>query len=114
MTTHDSMNEDVRQWTTKDVGRWLEKLNLQGYLTAFEDNNIDGEALLLMDEPALRDIGIASIGHRVVLLDEIYLLKVAHKIPLEPGDWVPQGMSGEAVRLTHTQLRTPKSVDGTR
>lgn len=108
------MNEDVRQWTTEDVGRWLEKLNLRGYLTAFEDNNIDGEALLLMDEPALRDIGITSIGHRVTLLDEIYLLKVAHKIPLEPGDWVPQGMSGEAARLTHTHLRTPKSVDGTR
>ena len=57
------MNEDVRQWTTEDVGRWLEKLNLRGYLTAFEDNNIDGEALLLMDEPALRDIGTVSYTH---------------------------------------------------
>lgn len=84
------MQGDVRQWTLGDVGRWLQSLDMASYMEAFESNRIDGEALMLMDEAALKDIGVASIGHRVLLLDAIYHMKIAHNIPFEPGDWMPQ------------------------
>lgn len=80
----------MRQWTLGDVGRWLQSLDMACYMEAFESNKIDGEALVLTDEAALKDMGVASIGHRVSLLDAIYQMKIAHNIPFEPGDWVPQ------------------------
>lgn len=85
---------DVRQWTQAHVSAWLAKLQLEQYVPTFQQNDIDGEALVLMDDAALRDLGILSIGHRVTVLSEIYALKVAHGIPMEPGDWVPQGAWG--------------------
>lgn len=88
---------DVRQWTTQDVGHWLQSIEMGAYVDAFESNNIEGEALMLMDDDALRDVGIASIGHRVAIMDAIYQLKVHHNIPLEPGDWIAEGTS-----LVHT------------
>ena len=84
------MESDVRHWTLSDVSLWLQSMDMACYAEAFESNRIDGEALVLMDEAALKDIGVASIGHRVSLLDAIYQMKIAHNIPFEPGDWVPQ------------------------
>ena len=84
------MESDVRHWTLSDVSLWLQSMDMACYAEAFESNRIDGEALVLMDEAALKDIGVASIGHRVSLLDAIYQMKIAQNIPFEPGDWVPQ------------------------
>lgn len=83
---------DVRAWSQPLVLEWLQNLELDQYVSQFAENDIDGEALVLLDDDALRDLGVASIGHRVTLLEEIYRLKEAHGVPLEPGYWVPQSM----------------------
>ncbi|KAL4402740.1 hypothetical protein ACI68E_000513 [Malassezia pachydermatis] len=82
---------DVRQWPQGAVSNWLHQCGLEQYAQLFVDNDIDGEALVLMDDAVLRDLGITSIGHRVTLLSEIHRLKEANGIPIEPGDWIPQG-----------------------
>ena len=48
------MESDVRHWTLSDVSLWLQSMDMACYAEAFESNRIDGEALVLMDEAALR------------------------------------------------------------
>ncbi|WFD19122.1 hypothetical protein MCAP1_001344 [Malassezia caprae] len=82
---------DVRQWTTTGVGEWLRKLGLEQYVPSFVENDIDGEALIVMDEASLRDLGLAPLGHRHTLLTELFHLKQMQGIPIEKEDWVPSG-----------------------
>ncbi|WFD31074.1 hypothetical protein MSPP1_002105 [Malassezia sp. CBS 17886] len=81
---------DVRLWPQPMVLQWLQHLELDRYADNFLENDINGEALVLLDDASLRDLGVSSIGHRVTLLSEIFQLKEIHGIPLEPGDWIPQ------------------------
>lgn len=88
---------DVRNWTCDRVLDWLQELELSQYIPTFADNDLDGEALLLLNDAALRDLDITSIGHRMLLLSEIFQLKELNHIPIEPGDWVPQGYYDEPI-----------------
>src|SRR5215472_3693698 len=57
-----------------DVAEWLRGLGLEQYMPAFRDNDIDGEVLHRLTADDLRDLGVASIGHRRRLLDAIAAL----------------------------------------
>ena len=87
-------HEDVRVWPKEHVQQWLEQLGLAKYAAAFWENDINGEALVLLDDASLREVGISSIGHRMLLLAEVFRLKQEYGIPLEPGDYVPQAYAG--------------------
>lgn len=54
-----------------DVAAWLNELGFDGYVRAFVDNDIDGEALgsLTMDD--LKELGVHSLGHRKKLMAAI-------------------------------------------
>ena len=52
-----------------DVGEWLRGLGLAQYERAFRDNNIDSQVLRRLTADDLRDLGVASVGHRRRLLD---------------------------------------------
>ncbi|MCP4690548.1 MAG: response regulator [Desulfobacterales bacterium] len=54
-----------------DVFKWLESLKLGRYREAFETNDIDGETLVKLTNDDLKELGIASIGHRKKMLSEI-------------------------------------------
>jgi class 3 adenylate cyclase/tetratricopeptide (TPR) repeat protein len=54
-----------------NVAEWLRGLGLEQYVPAFRDNDIDGEVLLGLTADDLRELGVASIGHRRRLLDAI-------------------------------------------
>jgi class 3 adenylate cyclase/tetratricopeptide (TPR) repeat protein len=54
-----------------DVAEWLRGLGLEQYAPAFRDNDIDGEVLRGLTADDLRELGVASIGHRRRLLDAI-------------------------------------------
>lgn len=82
---------DVRQWTTAGVSEWLRKLGLEQYVPSFVENDVDGEALIVMDEASLRDLGLAPLGHRRMLLTELFHLKQMQGIPIDREDWVPSG-----------------------
>jgi class 3 adenylate cyclase len=52
-----------------DVGEWLAQLGLAGYAQAFRDNDIDAAVLRTLTQDDLREIGVASVGHRRRILD---------------------------------------------
>jgi class 3 adenylate cyclase len=57
-----------------DIAGWLRGLGLEQYEPAFRENDIDGDVLRRLTAEDLRDIGIASVGHRRRLLDAIKAL----------------------------------------
>src|SRR6201989_3019594 len=54
-----------------NVAEWLRGLGLEQYAPAFRDNHVDGEVLRRLTADDLRELGVASIGHRRRLLDAI-------------------------------------------
>lgn len=53
------------------------------------DNGISGEILSLLDHEGLKEVGVHSVGQRLTILKEVYYLKVAHGITIEPEHYVP-------------------------
>jgi class 3 adenylate cyclase/predicted ATPase len=53
------------------VRDWLEAIGLGQYADAFEENDIDTDLLIRLDDQLLKDIGVASAGHRLRLRDAI-------------------------------------------
>jgi len=60
----DWKQKDVRRWSTKDVGYWLEVQGLGQYKSTFCDNAIGGCELLELDEEDLVFLGLTKIGYR--------------------------------------------------
>jgi len=56
------------------VAEWLRGLGLEQYAAAFRDNDIDREVLHRLTGEDLRELGIASVGHRRRFLDAIRAL----------------------------------------
>src|SRR5689334_13968798 len=57
-----------------DIAGWLTGLGLEQYRQAFQENDVDGALLPRLTGDDLKDIGIASLGHRKKLLDAIAVL----------------------------------------
>ena len=86
---------------------WLNSLGLDQYGRAFAENDIDPDLLADLDDQALKDIGVASVGHRVKLLKAIAELKAGppRERRLAPPDnkpapRLPQEVEGERRQLT--------------
>lgn len=62
-------------WNTDQVGQWISSLGFPQYSKAFIENNITGDVLVHLDHDDISDIGVAKIGHRVLILKSIYQLK---------------------------------------
>ena len=58
-----------------DVVVWLRSLGLVEYEAAFRDNDIDETVLPNLTAEDLKELGIASLGHRRKLLDAIAALR---------------------------------------
>jgi hypothetical protein len=56
------------------IAGWLRSLGLEQYTAAFESNHITFELLESLDDAALRDCGVQSVGHRRTMLAAIKLL----------------------------------------
>jgi len=54
-----------------DVGAWLRGLGLGQYEGAFRDNDVDAGLLPTLTADDLRELGVASLGHRKRLLAAI-------------------------------------------
>ena len=64
----------VPRGTTMDVGDFLREVGLQQYEAAFRENGIDIRVLPKLTAEDLKDLGVAMVGHRRVLLDAIAAL----------------------------------------
>ena len=57
-----------------DIADWLRRLGLHQYESVFRDNDVDMETLPSLTADDLRELGIASLGHRKKLLAAIAAL----------------------------------------
>jgi hypothetical protein len=55
----------------QQVADWLEKLGLGQYAQRFAENDIDFAILTKLNDADLKELGVASLGHRKRLLDAI-------------------------------------------
>jgi SAM domain (Sterile alpha motif) len=69
-----------------DVVVWLRSLGLGKYEAAFRENDIDETVLPGLTHETLKELGVASIGHRVKLLDAIAALRSDASAPEPSGD----------------------------
>jgi hypothetical protein len=58
-----------------DIGRWLRSLDLDRYEAAFRENDITVEVLTELTADDLKELGVASIGHRRRLMAGIAALR---------------------------------------
>jgi class 3 adenylate cyclase len=58
-----------------DIGDWLRSLGLGKYEAAFRENEIDETVLPNLTGEDLKELGVASLGHRRKLLDAIAALR---------------------------------------
>jgi class 3 adenylate cyclase/pimeloyl-ACP methyl ester carboxylesterase len=64
-----------------EIGAWLRGLGLGQYEQAFRDNDIDADLLARLTAKDLKEIGIASVGHRRRLLEAISGLRAGAASP---------------------------------
>ena len=72
-----------------DVGAWLRGLGLGQYEQAFRDNDVDADLLLTLTADDLRELGVASLGHRRLLLKAIEGLRDGAAWPRAPASSLP-------------------------
>src|SRR5215831_10701405 len=58
-----------------DIVVWLRSLGLGKYEAVFRENDIDETVLASLTHENLKELGVASFGHRVKLLDAIAALR---------------------------------------
>ena len=68
-----------------DIDCWLRGIGLAQYAEMFRANDIDGEMLGRLTNDDLKDIGVASFGHRKKLLEAIAELAGAVPVSPQPG-----------------------------
>jgi hypothetical protein len=87
-----------------DIAAWLDGLGLGQYKQAFRSNDIDKEVLHGLTAEDLRELGVASIGHRRRLLDAIARLVDGH--PSAAASPTPSGaaVSSDAERRQLTVM----------
>ena len=67
-----------------EIGNWLRSLGLERYEAAFRENEINERVLPSLTAEDLKELGVAALGHRRVLLDAIAALHTdaGNKAPL--------------------------------
>ncbi|KAL7274748.1 hypothetical protein RUND412_002337 [Rhizina undulata] len=94
---------NIKEWDTRDVAGYVSSLGLDQYYDAFLDNEIDGEALIHLDHEFLKEIGVVSVGHRLTILKNVYHIKIAHDVPIEPDHYVPVSADADETEKAATQ-----------
>jgi hypothetical protein len=58
-----------------DIAAWLQELGQERYLEAFRANDVDPDVLRTLTADDLKELGVASLGHRKKLLEAIAALQ---------------------------------------
>ena len=69
-----------------NVGVWLRELGLAQYEAAFRDNDVDEAVLPKLTVDDLKDLGVASVGHRRKILIAIEALNAPSALPADAAD----------------------------
>ncbi|KAJ2899040.1 protein kinase regulator ste50 (SAM domain-containing protein) [Zalerion maritima] len=92
----------ISEWTAEECAEFIATIGLEMYSEAFIENEIVGEALIALQHEDLKQMGIASVGHRLTILKSVYDFKKAQDIPMESDHYVPLTADAEAQYATAT------------
>ena len=73
---HSRQFKQPSNWSTDEVGQWLESFGMEIYQSAFIDNDIQGSHLGLLSKEDLSALGITKLGHKMTILKEISKLHI--------------------------------------
>ncbi|KAF9265418.1 Pkinase-domain-containing protein [Marasmius fiardii PR-910] len=65
----------IRTWSDSHVARWLTDIKCSIHATTFRQNDIRGDILLELDQITLQEMGVASIGDRLRILNAVKILR---------------------------------------
>jgi class 3 adenylate cyclase/predicted ATPase len=72
-----------------DIAGWLRCLGLEQYEAVFRQNEINEKVLPSLTAEDLKELGVAALGHRRMLLDAIALLRADAVAKTTPAETVP-------------------------
>jgi class 3 adenylate cyclase/predicted ATPase len=87
-----------------DVGGWLRKLGLEQYEAAFCENKIDARSLPSLTVEDLKELGVAALGHRRILLNAIADLSPTASIKAPTAEAVAPSTEDSAERRQVTVM----------
>ncbi|KAI5300901.1 Adaptor for signal transduction [Ascosphaera atra] len=94
----------ITGWSADDCAVFIASLGLAQYCEAFLDNEIVGEALIALHHDELREIGIASAGHRLTILKRIYEVKKKQGVPVLKSHYVPISAEEDHTPVTKGEI----------
>lgn len=54
-----------------------------------QEHTISGDVLCLLDSDGLKAVGVTTIGQRLAILKAVYMVKLAHNVPMDSDHYVP-------------------------
>lgn len=73
--SRSSYLDQVKTWDSEQVSRWLTDSNVGQYADLFQSQDILGNVLLDVDQTALKEMGVRSVGDRVKIIVAIKTLR---------------------------------------
>jgi protein STE50 len=106
----------ITQWTDEQVADYISTLSphLKQYSMAFVEEGVDGTALVALQHDELKELGIASAGHRLTILKAVYEQKLRSGVKIEEGDYVPLSAEGDKSEMTATQDDITRVIESLR
>ncbi|MEX2649662.1 MAG: alpha/beta fold hydrolase [Alphaproteobacteria bacterium] len=100
-----------------DIAAWLQALGLGQYAAPFAANDIDGDTLATLADGDLKELGVASLGHRKKILQAISALSdrpappvpEAPALPARPGS-IPRHLAERILAARETLVGERKEV----
>jgi len=105
LTVMPATQGDVLEWDTRKVTAWLELCGFGEFVPAFKENRITGDVLVELDRDTLKDVGVASVGRRMMLLKAIQGLREQHG--LMPDAEQPTATTPKTASPVHNEINYP-------
>ncbi|TFK51710.1 hypothetical protein OE88DRAFT_1658295 [Heliocybe sulcata] len=91
----EESQKNILDWNESDVQAFFAKLGYPQYEVQIREHNISGDVLCMLDAETLKEVGVATVGQRLAILKAVYMVKVAHDVPLEDDQYVPPSEAEE-------------------
>lgn len=106
----------ILQWTEEEAADFVVALSpaFKQYGQTFVGEGVNGEALTALHHDELRELGVASVGHRLTILKAVYEQKMRAGVKVEEGDYVPLSAEGEQGDVTATQDDIARIIESIR
>jgi hypothetical protein len=83
------MASSLIEYNEEEVHLLFSSFGFPQYEQQIHEHGITGDILQALDHDTLKEIGITSVGQRLVILKAVYNLKIRDGIAIEPDHYVP-------------------------